>query len=184
METNTKTVIRSLAQANLRGITTERLVYDLQESDDRMETEADEQTKYFYGCLSDHIKDEFLRRENLKNMGFNTTSREIILTIKSAIPIQDVIGWYGEVNYYKQDWRFRCKAHGAGDKHPSGKIYPDEGRWHCFGCNVGGDVFDAVQHYEKTDMAHALFKLAAYIGLNAKPIHPKRGGANVGVCNV
>lgn len=43
-------------------------------------------------------------------------------------------------------WKYRCTRHGE-DKNPSGRLYADEGRWHCFGCNNGGDIFKLVMEY-------------------------------------
>ena len=36
--------------------------------------------------------------------------------------------------------KYRCTMHGE-DKTPSGMLYLGEGRYHCFGCNAGGDIF-------------------------------------------
>jgi hypothetical protein len=43
--------------------------------------------------------------------------------------------------------RYRCTLHGA-DKHPSGVLYLNEGRYHCFGCGTGGDVFQLVMTFK------------------------------------
>jgi hypothetical protein len=41
-------------------------------------------------------------------------------------------------NYHRM--KYRCTLHGD-DKNPSGMLYLDEGRYHCFACNIGGDIF-------------------------------------------
>lgn len=46
-----------------------------------------------------------------------------------------------------------CPFHG--DKSPSMSVWTD-GRWRCFGCGVGGDVFEFVKLWHKCDFRGAL----------------------------
>ena len=73
---------------------------------------------------------------------------------------------------------FKCGKHGD-DKHPSGRIYRDQQSWWCFGCNKGGDIYEAVMWYENQDFLYALRKLSNYIGIDLSDVsvkahaHPK-----------
>ncbi|MBN1574737.1 MAG: hypothetical protein JW984_16190 [Deltaproteobacteria bacterium] len=68
-----------------------------------------------------------------------------------------------------------CKCFLHEDRTPSLKIYPDQGRWWCFSCNRGGDVFDFCECFYKLDTKSALSFLAQKAGLNiiGKPIAPE-----------
>ncbi len=46
-----------------------------------------------------------------------------------------------------------CPFHG--EKSPSMSVWSD-GRWHCFGCGAGGDVFEFVKRWYKCDFRGAL----------------------------
>jgi len=115
------------------------------------------------------LEEEIQRRRDLKYSGVQSTNSEIIQTIKNAINIEDVLAWYTDVFLNKKVWKYRCTLHGQ-DNHPSGVIYPNEGRFHCFVCQKHGDVFDAVQFFERVDLPRAIAKLAQHLGLDTKPI--------------
>lgn len=53
------------------------------------------------------------------------------------------------------NYRYRCQFHGE-DREPSGYLYVDEGRYHCFACHAGGDVFDLVIRMRGEGFAEAL----------------------------
>ncbi len=107
--------------------------------------------------------------------------REIIQTIKERIHLADVIEWYTEITYSNTDqMKFRCTLHGT-DTSPSGVIYTKEQKWWCFGCNKGGDAFDAIQAFERIDLPTAIKKLANHLGIELRPLkeNNKRMGINV-----
>jgi len=100
--------------------------------------------KYHYACVAGGILKEIKRRRAIAYDPRVNTDREIIQAIKDRIAIADVLEWYTDVFYASRDQgKFRCTLHGE-DKNPSGVIYRTEARWWCFGCNKGGDVFDAL----------------------------------------
>ena len=43
--------------------------------------------------------------------------------------------------------KYRCTLHGE-DKQPSGVLYLSEGRYYCYGCNTGGDIFQLLYAFE------------------------------------
>ena len=148
---------------NYRGYTPSELVCEIQWAKDIIDP-------YQAKCIVDSIVKEVKRRRAIKDH-YGDTDPEIIQTIKERIPVEDVIEWYTQVTYFQKRWKFQCTIHGQ-DKDPSGVIYPEERRWWCFGCFKGGDVFDAVQAFERIDLYHAINKLAKHIGLDTKPIIP------------
>src|SRR3712207_5419676 len=50
------------------------------------------------------------------------------------------------------------------EKTPSLNIRPSRGTFHCFGCGVGGDVFEFVQRIEVIGFAEAVQRLADRVG--------------------
>lgn len=178
-----------LAHHNWRGVPTERLVYTLQDAKDglvsltddfvkiysvRLPPECSEQEwlegqRYYIEQSIQGIEQEFERRGRLTYAGVLHTNKEIIQAIKNALKIEDVLEWYTEVFLHKKVWTYRCTLHGK-DEHPSGVIYPEEKRCHCFACQKGGDVFDVVQLFERIDLPQAIAKLARHLGLDTKPL--------------
>src|SRR5437868_13699891 len=56
-----------------------------------------------------------------------------------------------------------CPFHA--EKTPSFCIWPDDGRWKCFGCNASGDAFSFVMRTENLDFPGALKVLAEKAGV-------------------
>ena len=56
-----------------------------------------------------------------------------------------------------------CPFHG--EKTPSFHVYRDKGFFHCFGCNVGGDVFKFLELHEKIGFQDAVKQLAQRFGV-------------------
>jgi len=167
-----KEVIKRLAQTNLRGITSSDIVCEIQYLREQIEDEEETEHKFYLQCRFSYLLNELERRTRLNQNGVKTTNREIIQTIKDKIDIETVLSWYTDVFTYKSKWAFRCTLHGE-DKHPSGVIYKDENRFHCFACQAHGDIFDAVQLFERLELIEAIKKLANYIGLEIKPFEKK-----------
>ena len=185
-----------IGQRNWRGIAVPDLVCEIQYQQERLEDfkavpdafisfipEGQTQEEYvkesihFYERMIEGIENELKRRERLQYDGVSHTNKEIIQTIKEKMGgkgLVDVIGWYAEVIVYQNRWKFRC-THGE-DKDPSGVIYLDQMKWHCFGCNQGGDVFDAVCYFERVTFPEAIKRLARYLGLDLPKTPQIRGG--------
>ena len=56
-----------------------------------------------------------------------------------------------------------CPFHS--ERHPSFYIEPLRKIFHCFGCGVGGDVFDFVMRAEKCDFRRALELATSFVGV-------------------
>ncbi|HAH15823.1 MAG TPA: DNA primase, partial [Chloroflexi bacterium] len=59
--------------------------------------------------------------------------------IKSRIDLSEVIGARVTLKRAGRLMKGLCPFHQ--EKSPSFVVYPDEGRYHCFGCGKSGDVF-------------------------------------------
>src|SRR5690349_603564 len=73
--------------------------------------------------------------------------------------VQDVVGLKRVGNRY----RGLCPFHG--EKTPSFYVNREQGFFHCFGCQVGGDVFKFVELHEKVSFPEAVKLLAQRFGL-------------------
>jgi hypothetical protein len=168
----------------LKGITTTNLVFykeDFIDAIERLERTPHEEidtvprgwtiekwvqdTREYYERYIYLIDEEIERRRKYDYDGVQKTNGETINAIKERAKIIDVLSKYTEVITFKNGWSFKCTRHGQ-DKHPSGKIYPETNTWHCWGCNHGGDVFEAVMWFERVDFITALKQLARELGIS------------------
>lgn len=78
--------------------------------------------------------------------------------LKSRINIMNLIGGYG-IELKKAGINFKgcCPFHT--EKTPSFIVYPQENRYHCFGCMADGDVISFIQKMENLDFKTAVEKL-------------------------
>ena len=174
--TDTQQVLKHMAgQCSRRAMPVSDLVAELQCCRDIIDITKDDPEAYSEGelyflsqCVGALVA-EIKRRRNIVYRGTINPDKELPMAIKERIRVADVIEWYTEVYYSnKQQMKFRCPLHS--DQHPSGVIYVDEGRWHCFQCGAHGDIFDAVEQFERVDFPQAIAKLARHVGLDLKPI--------------
>jgi len=92
------------------------------------------------------------------------------------IPIIDVYNRYigGHLRQRGRHYWTRCLWHGD-DSTPSLKIYPEQNRWHCYGCQAGGTAIDLVMRAEQLDFAGAVRQLAADYGIKlSDPVDQRR----------
>jgi DNA primase len=88
----------------------------------------------------------------------------VVDDVKSKIDIVDVIGQYVTLKKAGRTFKALCPFHH--EKTPSFVVYPDEGRWYCFGaCHTGGDVFTFLMKKENIDFGEALRRLAQRAGV-------------------
>lgn len=96
--------------------------------------------------------------------------------IKARISISDLVSGYG-VNLKRAGDHMVacCPLHN--EKTPSFHVFPDTGRWRCFGaCGKGGDIFDFYCEKENVEFRDALIELAKRAGVELKP----QGGGKQG----
>lgn len=83
--------------------------------------------------------------------------------IKEKMNIVDLIGEYVQLKKAGANFRARCPFHD--EKTPSFMVSPAKQIWHCFGCGLGGDVFEFIKQSEGVEFPEALQLLAARTGV-------------------
>lgn len=88
---------------------------------------------------------------------------DTVQQVKDRLSIVDVIAQYVKLERSGQSMRARCPFHA--ERTASFFVSPERGTYHCFGCNVGGDIFSFVQQIEGLDFKGALKVLAEKAGV-------------------
>ncbi|RJQ35471.1 DNA primase [Candidatus Parcubacteria bacterium] len=88
---------------------------------------------------------------------------DTVQQIKDRLSIVDVISQYVKLERSGQNFRARCPFHA--ERTPSFFVSPERGTYHCFGCNLGGDIFSFVEQIEGLDFKGALKVLAEKAGV-------------------
>jgi len=89
---------------------------------------------------------------------------EKINEIKSRAPIVDVIGEYVHLKMSGKNYKGLCPFHS--EKTPSFVVSPQKGIYHCFGCGVGGNVFNFLMKYKGIDFPEAVRLLGQKVGIS------------------
>jgi DNA primase len=86
-----------------------------------------------------------------------------IAEVSAAADIVQVISAYVDLKKAGKDYRGVCPFHG--DKDPSFYVSPQKGIFHCFGCAVGGSVFNFIMKIENISFVEAVQMLARRFGV-------------------
>ena len=82
--------------------------------------------------------------------------------LRSTVSIVDVVQQYVALKRVGRNWVGLCPFHA--EKTGSFNVREETGRYKCFGCQAGGDVFTFVQEIEHLDFPGAVEHLAAKVG--------------------
>jgi DNA primase len=91
--------------------------------------------------------------------------------VRTATSIVDVVQQAVQLRRVGQNWVGLCPFHA--ERTPSFTVRESTGRYKCFGCNAGGDVFTFVQEVEHLDFVGAVELLAAKSSIQ---LHYTTGG--------
>src|SRR4051812_8651177 len=83
--------------------------------------------------------------------------------LRSTVSIVDVVGQAVTLRKVGRNWVGLCPFHA--ERTPSFNVSETTGRYKCFGCDKGGDVFTFVQEHEHVDFVGAVELLAAKAGI-------------------
>ncbi len=86
-----------------------------------------------------------------------------IQQIKDKLPVVEFLRGYLKLTPAGKNFKANCPFHH--EKTPSFIVSPDRGSWHCFGCNIGGDIFSFFMKYENAEFFEALKALAEKAGV-------------------
>jgi len=113
-------------------------------------TRADLQAWYRVLCeekerrimLAKHGAPKYRGEDRIENIG------QVIAQLKQYYTGDTFVNLFQEVTGFEvfsyggniSRMKYRCTLHGE-DRNPSGVLYLNEGRYRCYGCNAGGDIF-------------------------------------------
>lgn len=95
-------------------------------------------------------------------MAFDNQLQEI----KDRLNITDVLADYIQMKKAGTNFKAVCPFHN--EKTPSLMISPAKQIWHCFGCGLGGDIFEFIKQAENVDFKDAIKILADRAGIELR----------------
>ncbi len=96
----------------------------------------------------------------------------VVDNVKDRLDLAEYIGRHVQLQKSGRNLKGLCPFHT--EKTPSFFVFPDNQRWHCFGCGKGGDVFNFAMEFEHLDFRTALEELARQAGVELRPRTPEQ----------
>ena len=94
--------------------------------------------------------------------------------VRAAADIVTVVSDYVSLRKAGTSYKGLCPFHG--EKTPSFTVHRDRGFFHCFGCQVGGDVFKFIELQEKVGFTDAVKHLAQRFGIPIPELEATEAG--------
>ena len=91
---------------------------------------------------------------------------EDIVRVREAADIVAIISEHVGLKKSGRNFQGLCPFHA--EKTPSFNVSPERGRYHCFGCDVGGDAITFLREIEHLDFVAAVEKLASRTGIKLR----------------
>ena len=83
--------------------------------------------------------------------------------IRSSVDIVRLVSQHVPLKKAGRTFKGLCPFHS--EKTPSFVVFPETGRWHCFGCGEGGDIFTFLMKIENLTFPESLRRLAEDAGI-------------------
>jgi len=90
----------------------------------------------------------------------------VVDEVKERLDITDFVSRHVQLQKSGRYFKGLCPFHT--EKTPSFYVFPDSQRWHCFGCDRGGDIFNFAMEFEGLDFRGALEELARQAGVQLR----------------
>src|SRR5262245_27667546 len=100
--------------------------------------------------------------------------QQFIDDLRLQANIVQVVQDYVPLKRAGRTYKGLCPFHS--EKTPSFHVDPEKGFFHCFGCNVGGDVFKFLELHEKVGFQDAVRMLAQKFGVSLPEIEEDEEG--------
>ncbi|OGE80391.1 MAG: DNA primase [Candidatus Doudnabacteria bacterium RIFCSPHIGHO2_01_FULL_45_18] len=95
-----------------------------------------------------------------------------IQEIKDRLPILGIVQDFVQLRKAGTNYKGICPFHS--EKSPSFMVSPSKQIWHCFGCGLGGDIFEFIKLMEHVEFPEALKILADRAGVELKKPTPEQ----------
>ncbi|MCU0519469.1 MAG: DNA primase [Anaerolineae bacterium] len=95
----------------------------------------------------------------------------VIDQVKERLDITELVGRHVRLQKSGRYLKGLCPFHT--EKTPSFYVFPDDQRWHCFGCQRGGDIFNFVMEMNGYDFRTALEELARQANVTLREQSPQ-----------
>ncbi len=95
----------------------------------------------------------------------------VVDEVKERLDVADLVSRHVQLKKSGRYLKGLCPFHS--EKTPSFFVFPDTQRWHCFGCNRGGDIYNFVMESSGLDFRTALEELARQAGVPLREQTPQ-----------